>query len=129
MGLKPKKKKTNFAVIVRPSRANVIYSQNTLSIFSFSGVQSRSKNFFFHFIVCPLFSFGEIRILSHPAFFCQPTFFLLTIILNICLFLHLGHCYHRNAVFTLWLAMHNNRITYNVWLYYLWCTSGTFRTK
>lgn len=40
-----------------------------------------------------------------------------------------GHRYHRNAVFTLWLAVHNNRAAYDVRLYHLWCTSGAFGTE
>lgn len=77
---------------------------------------------------------GRGRVCRTSAFSAkQPCLLVLpTVILSLCFFFGYsppGHCYHRNVVFTLWLAVHNNRVAYDVWLYCLWCTSGAFGTK
>lgn len=43
--------------------------------------------------------------------------------------IYLGYCDYRNVVFAMWLAVHNNRIANHVWVYHLWSTLRTIRTK
>lgn len=76
-----------------------------------------------HHLVCILTGWDEINDLcSVPP--SQPTTVFIIFFLSV-----LGHCDHRNAVLTLWLAVYNNRLAYDVWVYNLWCASGAFRTK